>query len=326
MTNISSILSLLFVCCIPLNLLHCHPHHEKEHSKKAPKLIVVSFDGFRWDYLKIVKERGIETPNFDRMMKEGASIKGGLKNVFITKTFPNHYSIVTGRYEEKHGMVANNFFDPLFNETFDLSAADAVKAKWWDGKSGTPVEPIWKLNERCGCDDHCKCTRKSGSIFWPGSQVETMSPTYFFKYNASMPFEERVKVLVGWFLREEHPINFGLLYFNEPDASGHAFGPLSAEVASKIGELDKVLGFLLQQLEHNHLINSTNLIVTSDHGMLATPKIIYLSDHVDTSLFKHYSSNPVFHIFPLPGIVNSSHHSPSMTMKMFLNHLQYTLL
>lgn len=291
----------LLLACI-IKHLHCHPHHDQPSPQNnIPKLIIVSFDGFRWDYLDIVKEQGLQTPNFDRMMLEGASVAGGLKNVFITKTFPNHYSIVTGRYEDEHGMVANNFFDPQFNESFEITSDDAKDLKWWDGKSGIAVEPIWKVNERCGCKETCECDRKSGSIFWPGSDVTDLHPTYFFKYNNSMPFKQRVKKLIEWFTQHDHPINFGLLYFNEPDFTGHEFGPLMPETAIKITELDTILGYLLSLLEKNHLINTTNLIVTSDHGMLSQDHYIYLDDHINTTLFTIYSSSPVFHVIPKPG-------------------------
>ena len=35
-----------------------------------------------------------------------------MTNQFQTKTFPNHWTMVTGLYEETHGIVANQFYDP----------------------------------------------------------------------------------------------------------------------------------------------------------------------------------------------------------------------
>ena len=56
------------------------------------KVLLVSMDGFRWDYIDRVK-----TPNFDRMAREGVKAPF-INNTFITKTFPCHYSIATGLY------------------------------------------------------------------------------------------------------------------------------------------------------------------------------------------------------------------------------------
>lgn len=68
-----------------------------------PYVLLISFDGFRADYLD-----WYNTPNFDRFAEAGVSADG-MQPVFITKTFPNHYSIATGMTIEKHGLIDNNF-------------------------------------------------------------------------------------------------------------------------------------------------------------------------------------------------------------------------
>ena len=55
------------------------------------KVLLVSMDGFRWDYINKV-----DTPNFDVMAREGVRVPY-INNTFITKTFPCHYSIATGK-------------------------------------------------------------------------------------------------------------------------------------------------------------------------------------------------------------------------------------
>lgn len=55
------------------------------------KVLLVSMDGFRWDYINKVK-----TPNFDIMAQEGVRVPF-INSTFITKTFPCHYSIATGK-------------------------------------------------------------------------------------------------------------------------------------------------------------------------------------------------------------------------------------
>ena len=77
-----------------------------------PTVILVSYDGFRWDYMEKV-----HTPNLNFIASNGIKAKH-LLNTFVTKTFPNHFTLVTGLYEESYGIVANTFFDPVFNDTF----------------------------------------------------------------------------------------------------------------------------------------------------------------------------------------------------------------
>ena len=55
------------------------------------KVLIVSFDGFRWDYLNNID--GLV--NFDRMAREGVKVPY-MNATFSTVTFPNHYSIATG--------------------------------------------------------------------------------------------------------------------------------------------------------------------------------------------------------------------------------------
>ena len=71
-------------------------------SGDPPKLIVISFDGFRPDYVKPDL-----TPTLYKLAQEGVFSKH-MKSEFGTKTFPNHMSIATGMYEESHGIIQNH--------------------------------------------------------------------------------------------------------------------------------------------------------------------------------------------------------------------------
>lgn len=65
----------------------------------TPNLILISFDGFRWDYLE-----NHTLPNFHKyFLKDGVKVSKGLKNAFSTVTFPNHWTLATGLYPESHG-------------------------------------------------------------------------------------------------------------------------------------------------------------------------------------------------------------------------------
>jgi len=57
-----------------------------------PTVLLVSFDGFRWDYL----EKN-PTPNLHKLIQTGARAKE-LVPIYPSVTFPNHYTIVTGLY------------------------------------------------------------------------------------------------------------------------------------------------------------------------------------------------------------------------------------
>lgn len=99
-----------------------HPKH-----LEAPIILLVSFDGFRADYLD-----RYDLPNFQRFMHEGVPAQG-LIPVFPSVTSPNHYSIVTGLYPERHGIVGNVFYDPNREEVFTVSSS--TNGSWYRGGS-----------------------------------------------------------------------------------------------------------------------------------------------------------------------------------------------
>ncbi|XP_023655386.1 ectonucleotide pyrophosphatase/phosphodiesterase family member 5 isoform X2 [Paramormyrops kingsleyae] len=253
--------------------------------EELSKLLLVSFDGFRWDYL-----HRVPTPNFDALIKDGVQVER-VENVYITKTYPNHYTMITGLYAESHGIVANEMYDPNLNLTFNMDKMEIYDSRWWD-----EAVPLWVTNQIAG--------HRSGAVMWPGSDVKIhgIYPTYYLVYNASMPFQARVQRLIDWFKNEE-AINFGILYWEEPDMSGHSLGPDSPQMEGVITDIDNKLGVLVEQLRDAGIFDQLNLIITSDHGMaeLSTERIIALDDYIDGNLYSWIDKSPVVGILPKEG-------------------------
>lgn len=261
------------------------------HFEGDPKLLLISLDGFRWDYLL----KNGSFPNFKSIIEKGVESKLGVKNAFLTKTFPNHYTIVTGLYEESHGIVGNVIFDPFYNETFHIeNKTQEAESKWFDDGG----EPVWVTNQKFST------SRRSGSIFWPGDRaaVKGFLPYKHLPYDRNMSFRLRIDKIVSWFV-DEYPINLGLLYYEEPDTTGHSFGPDSPQIIEKIEELDNDIGHLLKKLQDNDLLNDMNIIITSDHGMTTTPTDgkIDLDKYLDLNSYYIDSVNPVGTIRPKTG-------------------------
>ncbi len=55
------------------------------------KLLLVSFDGFRWDY-----DQDANTPNLDELVKKGVKAKY-INPPAITMTSPSHFTTITGK-------------------------------------------------------------------------------------------------------------------------------------------------------------------------------------------------------------------------------------
>uniref|UniRef100_A0A803TN22 Ectonucleotide pyrophosphatase/phosphodiesterase 7 n=1 Tax=Anolis carolinensis TaxID=28377 RepID=A0A803TN22_ANOCA len=68
-----------------------HPVARNERQAKGHKLLLISFDGFRWDY-----DQDVETPNLDNLAKEGVKAKY-VTPPFVTMTSPSHFTTITGK-------------------------------------------------------------------------------------------------------------------------------------------------------------------------------------------------------------------------------------
>ncbi|XP_071334838.1 ectonucleotide pyrophosphatase/phosphodiesterase family member 5 [Trachinotus anak] len=279
----------LWALLLPLVALHrLNQHARRGHSvRDRPKLLLVSFDGFRWDYVDRVP-----TPNFHSLMDEGVTVDK-VENAYITKTFPNHYSLVTGLYAETHGIVANEMYDPTLNQSFSMETDSIYDSRWWE-----EAVPLWVTIQKAG--------GRSGAAMWPGSDVKIhgMFPNQFLSYNASVSFETRVERIVEWFSApKEEAVDFGVLYWEEPDESGHNLGPQSSLMDVVIAGIDEKLGFLINELKKAGLYEQVNLIVTSDHGMtqLFTDNIIELDEYVSRDLYTWVDKSPVVGILPKEG-------------------------
>ncbi|XP_046716079.1 venom phosphodiesterase CdcPDE isoform X2 [Silurus meridionalis] len=222
--------------------------------KKQP-LLLVSLDGLRAEYQETWHSL---IPVLDKLQRCGTS-SAFMQPVFPSKTFPNHYSIVTGLYSESHGLVDNNMYDPEFNASFSLSNTEKDKPRWYLG------EPIWLTVMDQGL--------RAGTYFWPGSDVKINGtfPNIYEKYNGSVPFEQRVFSVLKWLqLPDDERPDFFTLYLEEPDKSGHKFGPVSGGLVSAIQGVDKVIGQLMNGLKQLKLHECINIIIVADHGMAET--------------------------------------------------------
>ncbi|KAF3831927.1 hypothetical protein GH733_000739 [Mirounga leonina] len=181
---------------------------------ETPPTLLFSLDGFRAEYLHTWS--GL-LPVISKLKNCGTHTKN-MRPVYPTKTFPNHYSIVTGLYPESHGIIDNKMYDPKMNAFFALKSKEKFNPEWYGG------EPIWLTAKHQGL--------KSGTFFWPGSDVEIngILPDIYKMYNSSIPFEERILAVLKWLQlpKDERP-HFYTLYLEEPDSSGHLYGPVSSE-------------------------------------------------------------------------------------------------
>jgi predicted AlkP superfamily pyrophosphatase or phosphodiesterase len=255
---------------------------------RSDLLILISIDGFRWDYLQ-----KYDAPALNQLARDGVHARR-LTPSFPSKTYPNHYTLVTGLYPEHHGIVANGFYDPEFKESFDMGKAESNhEARWWSGG-----EPVWIAAERQGVRSAC--------YFWPGSEVEFEGrrPELFRPFDKRIPTDARVDGLLAWLdLPAAQRPRFCTLYFELVDHAGHTFGPDSPQTGIAVKQADNAIARLLAGLAKRGLRDKTDLVIVSDHGMAPTGpnKVIFIEDLMDVSQVQVESTGPVAGVRPKSG-------------------------
>uniref|UniRef100_A0A0D9UXX0 Uncharacterized protein n=1 Tax=Leersia perrieri TaxID=77586 RepID=A0A0D9UXX0_9ORYZ len=230
---------------------------------EKPVVILISSDGFRFGY-----HHKAPLPHIHRLIGNGTSAATGLIPVFPTLTFPNHYSIATGLYPSSHGIINNYFPDPISGDYFTMASHES---KWWLG------EPLWVTAVDQGI--------QAATYFWPGSEVKKggwdCPEKYCRHYNGSVPFEERVDSILGYFdLPSDELPQFMTLYFEDPDHQGHQVGPDDPAITEAVEHMDEMIGRLIDGLEARGVFEDVNIILVGDHGMVGTcdKKLVFLEE------------------------------------------------
>ncbi len=219
----------------------------------APTVILLSWDGTRWDY----PDR-TALPGLERLAREGVRA-GRMIPVFPSSTFPNHVSLATGARVDRHGIVANAFDDPdrgSYRYSADAGFIDA--------------EPIWVTAERQGI--------RTATFFWVGSETDWRGRGATHRrapFDADVDEATKVDQILAWLdLPESERPQLIASWWHGADTVGHREGPDGSGVAEQLRAQDAQLQRLLAGLDARRLWPSTTLLVVSDHGMASATREI----------------------------------------------------
>ena len=214
--------------------------------------VIISLDGNRWDYPQYYN-----TEFFDSLATVGVSAR--MEPSFPASTFPNHYTLATGLVPDHHGLVNNSFWDPGREYSYSMSDPACRYDPYYYGG-----EPIWITAQRQGV--------KTGNVYWVGSDIPIKDeyPTYYRNWDEDphWDFEERVDEIVRMMsLPESERPRLVMGYFDEPDHTGHVYGPISPETKEMVEHMDSLMHGLYLRLKALPYGDRINFIVLSDHGM-----------------------------------------------------------
>lgn len=242
----------------------CKPSQNAITTIGKPIVMLVSVDGLRADYIQ-----KHQPPNILKIIKQGIYTTDMIPS-YPSLTFPNHFTIATGRYPGHHGIVSNAFWDTARQQKYDAFSPEVANdSTWYEG------EPIWNVAEKNGMIAH--------TIDWVGSSahVGQMDPTCYTNYDKNITFDQKIdRAFESLALPEDTRPHFITLYTAEVDDAGHANGPYSDKTVAALMNVDRQLGRLWDKIQESKL--PINLIVVSDHGMeaLNKDKIIFIDDYI----------------------------------------------
>ena len=224
-------------------------------------VLMIGLDGLRYDAI----DRW-DAPNL-RALADRGTRPDRMIPVMPSKTFVNFYSIATGLYPEHHGMVSNSPWDATAERHFSAREGSPQDPFWWQG------EPIWITAERQDVRSHI--------MFWLGSEspVDGEMASVWHPYEHEKPYDERVEEVLAWFdAPETERPRFAAVYFDHVDTITHRFGPFTPEEGTAVAEIDRLVGNLVDGLAERGLLDRTNIIVVSDHGMapVTTDRLVFI--------------------------------------------------
>jgi predicted AlkP superfamily pyrophosphatase or phosphodiesterase len=250
----------------------------------APRraVAVISIDGMHPDHLRRADELGLKIPNLRRIYREGAHA-ASVRGVLPTVTYPSHTTMMTGVWPAKHGIYANETWDPEHKN----------QGGWYWYAEDIQAPTLWQAASKAGY--------VVGSISWPVTAgapwIQFNIPEYWRAQTnddlkllrlISTPglvaeFEKKVgpytvnldAVETGDWYRTRYAIamirqkgvRFLTLHIAAFDHVEHSDGPYSARAFAALEEIDKMVGEIETALRQAD--RRAALCVVSDHGFAA---------------------------------------------------------
>ncbi|GLB51307.1 hypothetical protein NBRC110019_03460 [Neptunitalea chrysea] len=203
-------------------------------------IVVIGFDGLSPDGLKHA-----ETPNFDRLITEGASTMQA-RAVLPTSSSTNWASMIMGAGPEQHGILSNSWE----RDNFVLPTVVQNEPYLFP----TIFSHIRKANPNA----------EIGTIYhWDG--FGRLFEKSAVSYDINGDSEDETEALASAYIKDKNP-DFTFIHFDHVDHAGHEFGHGTKEYYESVAKADELLGKLISTIESSQLAKETLVIVSSDHG------------------------------------------------------------
>ena len=242
-------------------------------------LLLISIDGLKPEYVAEADQHQLRIPNLRKLWKEGARASG-VRGALPTSTYPSHTTLVTGVSPARHGIAANQPFDP----------ADAQPTRWYWYNEDMRAPALWDAATAAGYE--------VGSVSWPVT-VGARGIKYNIPDFTGTRSDEDAKMIRAWagvefvdalaknagplltdvtlgtardwarlrylreIIRQKRP-RLLLAHFVASDHFQHKHGPFSKEAFAAIEEIDDMVGQLISDMREAY--PDAAVCIVSDHG------------------------------------------------------------
>lgn len=249
------------------------------------KLIVISQDALTYEDVEQLQHM----PNYQKYLAGGCRVKK-VRSIYPTITYPCHTTMITGVWPNKHGIHGNLQLIPgqsklpwkWFREwvkweedifTVAKRANLTTASIFWPVTGGHPsidylIDEYWP---QAGDTDIREVFRRAGSseevldiieAQLKGCKIRTHPDTEEFQMRCAremiLKFQPDLLFM--------HPGNV--------DAYRHSKGLFNDVVSKGVEETDIYIGWIMKAVEDAGLLDCTNLVLTSDHGMIDIKRVI----------------------------------------------------
>ena len=280
---LSLIFGILWSCTSKVEPITTTITENNADALERPYVILISLDGFRWDYVE-----KFNPPNLSKFVESGVKAESLIPS-YPTKTFPNHYTIATGMYPDSHGLVGNTHYSVKNKSVYSIGQRKKVQDGNYYG--GTPIWVQANANRIV-----------SASFFFVGSEadIKGIHPTYYYDYDGKITNDKRINQTLQWLeMPEKQRPHLITLYFSDMDDAGHRYGPNNeVEINKALQKVDSDLGVLFDAVDASEL--PIHIVIVSDHGMheVKTQDLIAYDDIRNDELFIGMNNGSIINIHP----------------------------
>lgn len=246
--QIISITFIIAICYFEHSFAYFEADNELLNDKTQQRILLLTIDGFRHDFIK-----NYNLKNFKKIVSQSSSTKF-VQSEFPAQSIPSFWSMATGAHVENHGIVANNFYDPVLKRKFDEFDYSYSRLKLW-----SKLDPIWV--------DTVKNKLRTGLLFWPERSEHIFDPFVHKKQNnPTMSLIEKIDIAIDLFTTGKFV--FCVIKHNQPSMVSYEHGIGSDEFNRTIRVLDDSIGHLMDKLNRHGLSKAKdfNFIILSNHG------------------------------------------------------------